>query len=99
MATGTIEKHGLYAPESMSNVDITAFTQQSGNKYVCPTDGYAWINAQSGKSASLQIYAKDGDTSTYVLAKDASVQAVLVLKGMQLSVSGNFSGARFIKFN
>lgn len=99
MATSTIKKYGLYAPESMSNIDITAFTQQSGNKYVCPTDGYAWINAQSGKAATLQIYAKDGNTSTYVLAKDGSVQAVFVLKDMMLTVAGDVSGARFIKFN
>lgn len=91
-------KHEGFAPSSMSNYDLSAYTIESGNKYVFQSDGYVWVNPTSGAVATVHIYAKDGSTFTYVNVSSPNVLLFPVYKGMMV-MGNNFQAFRFVQFN
>lgn len=90
--------NSLCAPQSMENIDISAYTADSGKKYLCPCDGLAWMSCSGvNTTGTLQIYAKNGINFTFIQCVAGNVIAIPVKKGMYIN-GINFASMRFIKY-
>lgn len=69
----------------------------SGNAYICPGDGYLWINCAAGDTGYAFIQGSK-QTNAYLQAGGAQGRYTTFVKaGMKLYVNGTVSTARFVQ--
>lgn len=91
------ELDGLTANKASTAVDISGYSTSS-NKYVVPSDGYIYINNNTGQTGTAYAYGSNNNVCALVGGVEGR-HSLFVRKGLKIFISGTVAGAYYYQLS